>query len=38
MRIGYKLCSEERNPAGLIDDARSAEEVGFDFAAISEPP
>jgi coenzyme F420-dependent glucose-6-phosphate dehydrogenase len=36
MRIGYKLCSEERDPAGLIDDARSAEAVGFDFAAISD--
>jgi coenzyme F420-dependent glucose-6-phosphate dehydrogenase len=36
MRIGYKLCSEERDPTGLIDDAREAEAVGFDFAAISD--
>jgi G6PDH family F420-dependent oxidoreductase len=36
MRFGYKLCSEERDPGGLIDDARSAERVGFDFAAISD--
>jgi G6PDH family F420-dependent oxidoreductase len=36
MHFGYKLCSEERGPSGLIDDARSAERVGFDFAAISD--
>jgi G6PDH family F420-dependent oxidoreductase len=36
MRFGYKLCSEERDPVGLIEDARSAERVGFDFAAISD--
>jgi coenzyme F420-dependent glucose-6-phosphate dehydrogenase len=36
MRIGYKLCSEERYPLGLVDDARRAEDVGFDFAAISD--
>jgi coenzyme F420-dependent glucose-6-phosphate dehydrogenase len=36
MRIGYKLCSEERDPLGLVDDARRAEDAGFDFAAISD--
>ena len=36
VQIGFKLCSEERDPAGLIDDARRAEEAGFDFAAISD--
>jgi coenzyme F420-dependent glucose-6-phosphate dehydrogenase len=36
MRIGYKLCSEERDPAGLVADARAAEAAGFDFAAISD--
>ncbi len=36
MQIGYKLCSEERDPLGLVDDARRAEEAGFDFAAISD--
>jgi coenzyme F420-dependent glucose-6-phosphate dehydrogenase len=36
MRVGYKLCSEERDPLGLVDDARRAEDAGFDFAAISD--
>jgi len=36
MRIGYKLCSEERSPLALVDDARRAEAAGFDFAAISD--
>ena len=36
VQIGFKLCSEERDPRGLIDDARRAEEAGFDFAAISD--
>lgn len=36
VQIGFKLCSEERDPAGLIDDARRAEEAGFNFAAISD--
>jgi coenzyme F420-dependent glucose-6-phosphate dehydrogenase len=36
VQIGFKLCSEERDPPGLIDDARRAEEAGFDFAAISD--
>ena len=36
LRIGYKLMSEEHGPADLIRNARRAEEVGFDFAAISD--
>jgi coenzyme F420-dependent glucose-6-phosphate dehydrogenase len=36
VEIGFKLCSEERDPPGLIEDARRAEEAGFDFAAISD--
>jgi G6PDH family F420-dependent oxidoreductase len=36
MQVGYKLCSEERSPLGLVDDARRAEDAGFDFAAISD--
>src|SRR4030095_15024742 len=34
--IGYKLCGEEQSPQELIDCARRAEEVGFDFAMISD--
>jgi coenzyme F420-dependent glucose-6-phosphate dehydrogenase len=34
--IGYKLCSEEQSPRELIDCARRAEEIGFDFAMISD--
>jgi coenzyme F420-dependent glucose-6-phosphate dehydrogenase len=36
MEIGYKLCSEERNPIQLVRDAVRAEETGFSFAAISD--
>lgn len=36
MEIGYKLCSEEQSPQELIECARSAEEVGFSFAMISD--
>ena len=36
VQVGFKLCSEERDPQGLIDDARRAEAAGFDFAAISD--
>ena len=36
LRIGYKLCSEERSAPELVDDARRAEDAGFDFAAISD--
>jgi coenzyme F420-dependent glucose-6-phosphate dehydrogenase len=35
-RIGYKLCSEERAAPELVEDARRAEECGFEFAAISD--
>jgi G6PDH family F420-dependent oxidoreductase len=34
--IGYKLCGEEQSPQELIDCARRAEEVGFEFAMISD--
>jgi G6PDH family F420-dependent oxidoreductase len=34
--IGYKLCSEEQTPQELIEGARRAEEIGFDFAMISD--
>ena len=34
--IGYKLRSEEQSPQDLIACARRAEEVGFDFAMISD--
>ena len=36
MRIGVKLCSEERSAPELVEDAARAEEAGFDFAAISD--
>lgn len=36
MRFGLKLCSEERTASDLLADAVRAEEVGFDFAAISD--
>ena len=36
MRVGLKLCSEERTATELVDDAVRAEEAGFDFAAISD--
>src|SRR5688500_9896029 len=36
MRLGLKLCAEERTAAELLADAARAEEVGFDFAAISD--
>jgi G6PDH family F420-dependent oxidoreductase len=36
MELGYKLCSEERNPVQLVRDAILAEEAGFAFAAISD--
>jgi len=35
-RFGYALSSEEHRPAALIANARRAEEVGFDFAMISD--
>jgi coenzyme F420-dependent glucose-6-phosphate dehydrogenase len=36
VRIGYKLCSEERTALQLVDDARRAEAAGLSFAAISD--
>ena len=36
MKLGYKLCSEEHGPNDLVSFARRAEEVGFDFAMISD--
>ena len=36
MRVGIKLCSEERSAHELVGDAVRAEEAGFDFAAISD--
>ncbi len=35
-RFGYKLMSEEHGPADLVRNAVHAEEVGFDFVAISD--
>ncbi|MDB5178174.1 MAG: putative F420-dependent oxidoreductase [Patescibacteria group bacterium] len=35
-RIGYTLSSEEHPPQVLIDNARRAEQVGFDFVGISD--
>ena len=36
MRLGLKLCAEERTASELLTDASRAEEAGFDFAAISD--
>jgi G6PDH family F420-dependent oxidoreductase len=36
IEIGYKLCSEEHGPLDLIAYAKRAEEVGFNFAMISD--
>lgn len=36
IKIGYKLCGEEQSPQDLIDCARRAEGVGFDFTMISD--
>jgi coenzyme F420-dependent glucose-6-phosphate dehydrogenase len=33
---GYTLSSEEHGPRDLVDNARRAEEVGFDFVSISD--
>lgn len=35
-RFGYKLSSEEQGPGDLVDYARRAEAIGFDFAAVSD--
>jgi coenzyme F420-dependent glucose-6-phosphate dehydrogenase len=36
MKVGLKLCAEERTALELVDDAVLAEQAGFDFAAISD--
>ena len=36
MEIGYSLSSEEHPPLDLVRDARRAEEVGFEFALVSD--
>jgi coenzyme F420-dependent glucose-6-phosphate dehydrogenase len=36
MEIGYALSSEEHPPLDLVRDARRAEEVGFEFALVSD--
>lgn len=36
IKLGYKLMTEEHGPVELVRNARLAEEVGFDFAAISD--
>ncbi len=35
-KFGYALSSEEHSPADLVYNARRAEEVGFDFALVSD--
>ena len=35
-RIGYALSSEEHDPQQLVENARAAEEAGFEFALISD--
>jgi G6PDH family F420-dependent oxidoreductase len=36
IRLGYKLMAEEHGPTALVQNGKRAEEVGFDFAAISD--
>jgi G6PDH family F420-dependent oxidoreductase len=36
VRLGYALSSEEHGPLALVENARAAEESGFDFALISD--
>ena len=36
MKLGYALSSEERTPRELVEQARMAEEVGFEFALVSD--
>ena len=36
MKLGYSLSSEEHGPNELVDFARRAEEVGFEYAMISD--
>jgi len=36
IKLGYKLCSEEQTPHQLVACAKRAEEIGFEFAMISD--
>ncbi len=36
VELGYTLSSEEHGPTRLVENARHAEEVGFDFVSISD--
>lgn len=36
VELGYTLSSEEHGPNTLVENAARAEEVGFDFACISD--
>ena len=36
VQIGYTLSSEEHTPTELVENARRAEEIGFDFVSISD--
>jgi G6PDH family F420-dependent oxidoreductase len=36
MKLGYALSSEERTPRELVEQARMAEQVGFEFALVSD--
>ena len=36
VKFGYKLMTEEHGPKALVDNARRAEDAGFDFVSISD--
>src|SRR5690349_23406891 len=36
VQLGYTLSSEEHDPRSLVENARLAESVGFDFVSISD--
>ena len=36
VQIGYKLMTEEHGPRALLENAKRAEQLGFDFVAISD--
>jgi len=36
VRFGYKLMTEEHGPSALVENARRAEDAGFDFVSISD--
>ncbi len=36
LKLGYKLMSEEHGPRTLVENAKRAERLGFDFVAISD--